>query len=56
MYDANLYSKEAIKLLREHWQKTKGKPDHSGRMKTGGVDAARKAVETLGRKRQPRRG
>ena len=55
MYDAELYPMEAIKLLRAHWQKTEGKPNHSGRMKTAGVDAARtrkrkaaarKAVET----------
>lgn len=41
MYDASLYPENAIKLLRAHWQKTKGKPDHSGRMKTAGIDAAR---------------
>jgi hypothetical protein len=61
MYDASLYPEGAIKLLRAHWQKTKGKPDHSGRMKTAGVDAARtrkrraaarKAVETRRRNRQ----
>jgi hypothetical protein len=61
MYDAKLYPEEAIRLLRAHWQKTKGKPDHSGRMKTAGVDAARtrkrraaarKAVETRRRKHQ----
>jgi hypothetical protein len=61
MYDANLYPQDAIKLLRAHWQKTKGKPDHSRRMKTAGADAARtrkrraaarKAVETRRRRRQ----
>jgi hypothetical protein len=41
MYDARLYPEAAIKLLRAHWQQTKGKPDHAGRMKTAGVDAAR---------------
>lgn len=60
MYDAGLYPVEAIKLLRAHWQKTGGKPDHKPRMKTAGVDAARtrkrraaarKAVETRRRNR-----
>lgn len=55
MYDAGLYPIEAIRLLRAHWQKTKGKPDHKPRMKTAGANAARtrkrkasarKAVET----------
>jgi predicted restriction endonuclease len=40
MYDAGLYRIEAIKLLREHWQKTAGKPDHKPRMKDAGVKAA----------------
>lgn len=60
MYDAGLYPVAAIKLMRAHWQETKGKPDHGPRMKTAGADAARtrkrkaaarKAVETR-RKRQ----
>ena len=55
MYDAGLYPIEAIRLLQAHWQTTKGKPDHSGRMKDAGARAAltrkrraaaRKAVET----------
>ena len=41
MYDAGLYRIEAIKLLREHWQKTEGRPDHKPRMKDAGVKAAR---------------
>lgn len=41
MYDAGLYPVEAIRLLRAHWQKFKGVPDHSARMKTAGADAAR---------------
>lgn len=41
MYDAGLYPIEAIRLLRAHWQRTKGKPDHKPRMKTAGADAAR---------------
>jgi HNH endonuclease len=59
MYDAGLYPIEAIKLLRAHWQKTGGMPDHKARMKTAGADAARtrkrkaaarKAVETRRRR------
>jgi hypothetical protein len=38
MYDAGLYPVEAIRLLRSHWQKTKGVPDHKPRMKTAGVE------------------
>jgi hypothetical protein len=62
MYDAGLYPIAAIKLLRAHWQKTKGMPDHKPRMKTAGADAARtrqrrasarKAVETRLRNRLP---
>ena len=41
MYDAGLYPLQAIKLLRAHWQKTDGKPDHRPRMKDAGVKAAR---------------
>lgn len=64
MFDAGLYPIEAIKLLRAHWQKTKGVPDHKPRMKTAGADAARtrkrkaaarKAVETR-RRNQARIG
>jgi hypothetical protein len=40
MYDAGLYPINAIKDLREHWQKTEGKPDHKERMKDAGVKAA----------------
>lgn len=41
MYDAGLYPIEAIKLLRAHWQKTAGEPDHKPRMKDAGAKAAR---------------
>lgn len=41
MYDAGLFPIAAIRLLRAHWQKTKGIPDHKPRMKTAGADAAR---------------
>ncbi len=40
MYDAGLYPIEAIRLLQEYWQTTKGVPDHNGRMKDAGVKAA----------------
>lgn len=40
MYDAGLYPVEAIKLLRAHWQRTAGKPDHKPRMKDAGAKAA----------------
>jgi hypothetical protein len=55
MYDASLYTVEAIRLLQAHWQTTKGVPDHKPRMKDAGVKAAvarkrsaaaRKAVAT----------
>src|SRR3712207_3700022 len=55
MYDAGLYPLEAIRLLRAHWQETKGKASHRARMKDAGQKAAvtrrrraaaRKAVET----------
>jgi len=55
MYDAGLYPISAIKLLRTHWQETKGVPSHKARMKDAGAKAAqtrkrrataRKAVET----------
>lgn len=41
MYDAGLFPIEGIRLLRAHWQNTKGIPDHGPRMKTAGADAAR---------------
>lgn len=40
MHDAGLYPTEAIKLLRDHWQKTQGKPSHAARMKDAGKKAA----------------
>lgn len=46
MYDAGLYPEEAIRLLQEHWQKTRGIPDHSLRMK----DAGQKALRTRRRR------
>ena len=42
MYDCGLYPIEAIKLLRTHWQDTRGVPDHKPRMKDAGAKAARK--------------
>ena len=41
MYDAGLYPIEAIRLLRGHWQTTKGAPSHKTRMKDAGAKAAR---------------
>ena len=58
MYDAGLYPVEAIRMLRAHWQKTKGVPSHKARMKDAGAKAARtrklsanarKAWDTRGR-------
>ena len=46
MYDAGLYPLEAVKLLRAHWQKTEGKPDHKPRMKDAGAKAAREPKRT----------
>ena len=40
MFDCDLYPLEAIKLMRDRWQVTKGRPDHSGRMKDAGKKAA----------------
>ena len=40
MYDAGLYPVEAIKLMRAHWQVTKGVASHSARMKDAGPRAA----------------
>jgi hypothetical protein len=51
MYDAGLYPIEAIKLLRTHWQETKGVPSHKARMKDAGVKAARaRRLSTRARK------
>jgi hypothetical protein len=41
MYDSGLYPVEAIKMLRDHWQTTKGVPSHKARMKDAGVKAAK---------------
>lgn len=40
MYDAALYPIEAIRILRAHWQETKGQPSHEARMKDAGPKAA----------------
>lgn len=42
MLDAGFYPVEAIKLMRAHWQATKGVASHAARMK----DAGRKAALT----------
>jgi len=41
MYDSDLYPEEAVKMLRDRWQITKGTPDHRARMKDAGQKAAR---------------
>jgi hypothetical protein len=41
MYDAGLYLIEAVRLLRAHWQQTKGIPSHKARMKDAGAKATR---------------
>jgi hypothetical protein len=60
MHGAGLYPTEGVKLLRDHWQVTKGVPDHAARMKDAGPKAAltrrrraaaRKAVATRMAKR-----
>ena len=62
MYDAGLYPLEAIKIVRAHWQQTRGVPSHAARLKGAGARAAltrkrsasaRKAWET--RRPQPER-
>ncbi len=40
MFDAGLYPIEAIKLMRAHWQETKGVANHAARMKDAGPRAA----------------
>ncbi len=40
MFDTGLYPAQGLKLLRSHWQKTMGEPDHSIYMKDAGAKAA----------------
>jgi hypothetical protein len=40
MFDCDLYPIEAVKLMREKWQDTKGKASHAGRMRQAGPKAA----------------
>jgi hypothetical protein len=47
MFDAGLYPIEAIRLLRAHWQKTKGVPSHKARMKDAGMKAAQTRKHSL---------
>jgi hypothetical protein len=62
MYDAGLYPSEAIKIVRAHWQQTRGVPSHAARMKGAGARAAltrkrsaaaRKAWEARRPRREP---
>ena len=64
MFDGGLYPIEAVKMLRNNWQKTEGKLDTKIRMKGAGEKAAltrkrkaaaRKAVETRRRNAELRR-
>ncbi|HEX5078534.1 MAG TPA: HNH endonuclease signature motif containing protein [Geminicoccaceae bacterium] len=40
MHDVGLYPTEAIRLMQNHWQKTKGQGSHKDRMKDAGAKAA----------------
>jgi len=40
MFDCGLYPIDGLKLLRAHWQETKGQPSHVRRMKNAGAKAA----------------
>lgn len=51
MYDACLYPAEAIRLLRTHWQTTKGVPSHAARMKGAGARAAATRKRSAGAQR-----
>ena len=54
MYDCGFYPLQAIRLMRSHWQKTKGEPTHKARMKDAGAKAARtrkKKQAAIARKR-----
>jgi hypothetical protein len=51
MYDSGLYPVAAIRMLRAHWQETKGVPSHKARMKDAGAKAARtRKLRGAGRK------
>jgi len=51
MFDMGLYPVQAIILLRDHWQKTMGEPDHSIYMKDAGKKAARTRRRSAGAKK-----
>ena len=48
MFDAALYPIAAIRILREHWQKTQGRPDHAARMQDAGLKAALTRARRIG--------
>jgi len=48
MFDSGLYPIAAIRLLRAHWQETKGVPSHKARMKDAGAKAARSRKRSAG--------
>ncbi len=51
MFYMCLYPVQAIKLLRDHWQKTRGEPNHKIYMKEAGTKAARTRKRSAGAKR-----
>lgn len=50
MVDSGLYPLDAIKQMRAWWQETRGRPDHSGRMKDAGKKAAATRASNEGAK------
>lgn len=51
MFDCGLYPIAAIKLMRAHWQETKGVPSHAARMKAAGAKAAATRKRTASAKK-----
>lgn len=51
MFDCGLYPVAAIKLMRAHWQETKGVPSHAARMKAAGAKAAATRKRTASAKK-----
>ncbi len=51
MFDMGLYPVEAVKLLRAHWQVTRGEPNQGIYMKDAGKKAARTRRRSVGAKK-----
>ncbi len=51
MTDHGLYPIVAVKMMRDHWQKTGGVPDHSAVMKDAGAKAAKRRLTNAKRRR-----